>query len=218
MGMFDSFYNVPINCPKCNADLSSKEWQTKDLDCTMSSYYWPTYVTDQLAYFHFYLSCQECGTWLKPKVILDKGFVAEIELNGQVLWELDTISALNKLCNEREQLRDELRQTKSMAQGLAAFIWRHYKSKRDKLFEVLNCTKQYFEKYIASSCYNPCHFGFGIIGGSQNYCWILENLSSKKQIKLTRKFNKILSKLPVGKERNGLINALVWSERKGVIE
>ena len=223
MGMFDSFYNVPISCPKCETDMSGEEFQTKDLDCILNHYYFPTVVTDQLNYFHFYTSCQKCKEWIELRVILERGFTVKIETDGgQVLWELDKLGILVKLSNEREQFRHESRHRVSVACGLAAFIWKHHKDKRDKLFKVLvkqlGITKSDFEKFSVQSCYNPGSYGFGIIGGPQNYCWVLEGKAQKETLEETKKYHKILKDLPVGKERSEMVCALVWTEEEGVVE
>lgn len=221
--MFDSFYNIPIACPKCGADMSEKEWQTKDLECTLRGYYWPTYVDDQLNYFYIYASCPKCEKWIDSRVILDKGFTVRAETDdGKVLCKVNRLKSLCELSIELERFRLMDSKKNSFAQGLAAFIWRHHKGKREKLFkllkEQLDIDKNDFEKYTIQSCYNPGSYIFGVIGGPQNYCHALESKTNKQWIREVRKYNKTLKGLPVGKERNDMINALVWSMKKGIVE
>ena len=223
MGMFDSFYNMLLTCPKCGQDLSGEEFQTKDLDCILTSYHFPCYVNDQLNYFHIYASCPKCDIWFEPKVILNKGFTIRLETDDdKILWEIDPIDILIKISNEREYFRQESRHRKSFGEGLAAFIWKHHKNKRGKLSELLkenlNESKGDFEQYTIRSCYNPGSYIAGIIGGPQNYCWILEDKSHDQTLREGRIYGKRLRKLSVGKERTEMVNALVWIPRKGIVE
>lgn len=181
MGMYDSFYNIPIACPKCRADMSAEEWQTKDLDCTLHDYYWPTYVSDQLNYFYIYASCPKCEKWIDLRVILDKGFTVKIETEkGKVLYEVNLLKGLCELSIELERFRAMDSDKKSFAQGLAAFIWKHHEDKREVLLkllkEQLNVDKDYFERYTVQSCYNPSSYWSGMIGSPQNYCHALEGM------------------------------------------
>jgi len=223
MGMFDSFYNIPIACPKCGADMSEKEWQTKDLECTLHGYYWPTYVDRRLHYFYIYASCPGCGKGIDLRVVLHKGFTIKAETeDGRVLCEVNQLDSLSELSILLEELKVMDFNKKSFAEGLAAFIWKHHKGKREKLFKLLKdhlgMTKSEFEKYTVSSCYNPGSYGFGVIGGPQNYCHALEGKTTKQWIREVRKYNKILKDLPVGKERSDMIYAVVWCMRKGIVE
>lgn len=113
MGMFDTFVEIPIHCPKCGLDMSSMDFQTKDLDCVLNTYKFGLAYEDlkKHRYIEAYEICK-CGANIDINIhIDDNGIPYEIAKNGVLIYELGLSAQMVKIIQKLSDAERKLEET-----------------------------------------------------------------------------------------------------------
>lgn len=216
MGMFDSVYIEEHKCPKCG-QIVDGELQTKSLDCTLQHWHFPDFIPDvepeEVKKIYLYDSCL-CGWrddwigWIENQVLHELKPPGGMDM---VTLKVEPTDELRNSLAEIQMLKQLGQAKKSLALSFAVFIWKFHPDKRGILFDILKeelgLFREHFEKYTVSSCLNPLHHAFGIIGGPQTNYWKLEDKTQEQQDK-EKKFCSEAMNLPVGEERTAIVEAI----------
>ena len=216
MGMFDSVYIEKHKCPKCGNVMMDGELQTKDLGCTLAHWKFPDYIPDvdveEVRKIHLFDYCSKCGgiDWTG---LIRNQVLCKLESPSGEVREVEPSDALRDALAEVLVAKQESLSRRSSAKSFAVFIWKFHPDKRDILFKILKerfgVTKKDFEKYTVSSCLNPLHNAFGIIGGSQTDYWKLEGKSEEQKEAEKNFVRDAMDRLPAGSpERYAVVDAV----------